>query len=170
MLINEIFDTKALIHWSQKDDVAVGEFELNQKLYRILLEEGEWELPSGNIKTFLNIAFVRVLGKDNEIERTALTYDSPDAAKVLGAVFNGIEEKVNHISKYDAVTFGARADEHERMRLYNKIVPLYLKDFGSVIKNVLTPSGGLVTILFKDSKESGMQEFLDFLKKKSKIT
>jgi hypothetical protein len=170
MKLNEVFDTTAHILWSHRDNTLVGDFELNSKKYRLLLEEGEWDLPSGKTKTFLNIAFVRVFENDgNEIERTSLTHDSPDASKVLGIIFNGIKEKAGDISKYDAVTFGAKKDEHERMRIYNKMIPLYLKSFGSVIRNVATPADGLLSILFKSDEDPSMKEFITFLKSRGKM-
>jgi len=170
MKMNEVFDTTAHIHWFQRDGILIGDFELNDKKYRLLLEEGAWDLPSGKTKTFLNIAFVRVLENDgDEIEQTSLTHDTPDASKVLGIVFNGIKEKAGDISKYDAVIFGAKKDEHERMRIYNKMIPLYLKSFGSVIRNIATPAEGLLSILFKNDEDPGMKEFLTFLKSRGKM-
>lgn len=164
--IREMFEATAPINWSIDGDVQVGEFVLGGFIFHILLQPGFFTLPdNSHTYTFLNIAFSRVVDGKDSFE---LTGGGPFTSKVLGIVRNGILQKVDLMNDYDAAIFVARDNQEKRMSIYNKLAQVWMKDFGSIIKNIQTATGPVITIIMKHTNDPNSKPFFDYLKSHKK--
>ena len=157
-IFNEILDTTAKIEWRQEENTDYGVFNLDENEYRISLEAGTFY----DFK-FINVAFhIHLNGQWS----TQPTLNNSAASKVLGAISNGIKNRLD-LYEFDAVLFFANTLQDKRMRIYNFIAKRLVKRFGHIKENV--PIGDdFGTIVFKDSLSPKIREFEDYLKSVNK--
>lgn len=146
--IDEVFNTKIPIdQWETDGATKIGILTINDQQFRILLE-----LRTYKQFTFINVAFERF---DSTLQQwtTDATFDNKSASKIIGAIMNGA---IPELKKYecDAVIFFARDNIDKRMRIYNSIARLYMKDFGNIRENVVLPNGNVCTIVFSSNIKS----------------
>src|ERR1017187_6463556 len=98
--MNEVFNSTVPIKWSQTGDVATGTFEVDNDEFKIKIEAATWEFQNAELN-FLNCAFTKTRGgKDT----TTIEGSDPRAGKIIGAVVNGIRDKLKEL-EYDALIF-----------------------------------------------------------------
>lgn len=140
--LEEVFDTKIPINnWHTNGVDRIGSLTINDHVFRIKLQPRVFQ----DI-TFVNVAF-EVYDKQHDVWHTNATVDNRAASKVLGAIVNGITEELNNF-EIDAIVFFANDLTDKRMRIYNSLASLKMKDFGHRKENITTKTGKLCTIIF----------------------
>lgn len=153
----EVFDTTREINWYEENGRKCGEFEVNGRQFRVLLETISYQ----NKYNCINIAF-QILDTDGEWT-TSPTYDNKSASIVMGVVVNAISRKVRDF-EYDALVFFANDNVDKRMRIYNSIARWKMKDLGKIIENIPLPDGRLCTVVISPKIEN-TDQFVQFLEK-----
>jgi len=163
--LNEVLDTKIPPNsWERgSNNSLIGKISIENKIYLIKLEPLTY---SFNDKEYLgiNIAF-SLLENGKEIE--TLTYSNKSGSKIIGAIVNALETKVNEY-EWDFLLFIATNNIEKRMKIYNKIANWKMKNIeGQVLTDISLNGNSKATIIMKD-KFLSTQEFLTFLKDKQK--
>lgn len=164
--LNEVLDTKIPPNsWENgPNDSLIGKILVDDKTFLIKLEPLTY---SFNEKEYLGINVAFTLFKDNK-EIEILTYDNRSGSKIIGAIINALETKVNEYN-WDFLLFIATNNIEKRMKIYNKIASWKLKGVGGdVITDITINGNNKATVIVKD-KSLPMDEFLKFLKTKQKI-
>lgn len=164
--LNEVLDTKIEPKsWENgPNDSLIGKILVDDKTFLIKLEPLTY---SFNEKEYLGINVAFTLFKDNK-EIEILTYDNRSGSKIIGAIINALETKVNEYN-WDFLLFIATNNIEKRMKIYNKIASWKLKGVGGdVITDITINGNNKATVIVKD-KSLPMDEFLKFLKTKQKI-
>ena len=145
----EILNTKTKIEWSQTANKAIGKFEIDSVDYTIELESGTYRQYN-----FINISFYR----GNEEYELGLDTRSP--AKVLGAIINGVLEKLQEFN-YDAIVFAAANNIERRMSFYNRLADRFKKNFAQVVRNVNGANGKFTVLIASSVKKADRDEFVN---------
>jgi len=145
----EILNTKTKIEWSQTANKAIGKFEIDSVDYTIELESGTYRQYN-----FINISFYR---GNEEYE---LGLDTRNPAKVLGAIINGVLEKLQEFN-YDAIVFAAANNIERRMSFYNRLADRFKKNFAQVVRNVNGANGKFTVLIASSVKKADRDEFVN---------
>ena len=156
----EMFATEVPINWSQHNDNLVGAFSVDSTNYLIKIEPGIF-----NEYTFANIAFCKVDAAGEE--EYELTNDTKNPVKVLGAIINGVNRKINEF-ELDAIIFAASNNVDKRMKFYNKLADKFVKNFGRIIQNVPAGNGKFTVLISSKIPKDDRDAFVDMLKRRNK--
>lgn len=164
--LNEVLDTKIdPKSWDHGlNNSLIGNILIDDKTFLIKLEPLTYNF---NEKAYLGINVAFSLFKDGK-EIETLTYDNKSGSKIIGAIINALETKVNEYD-WDFLLFIASNDIEKRMKIYNKIANWKLKGVsGDIITDIVINGNSKATIIIKD-KSLPTDEFLKFLKTKQKF-
>lgn len=150
--VYEILDSKIKITWTQSTEKIDGKFEVDGVDYTIELESGTFKQYN-----FINISFYR---GDQEYE---LDLNTKSPAKVLGAIINGVLEKLSEFH-YDAIVFAAANNVEKRMSFYNKLASRFKKNFAQVIENVDTKNGKFTILMASTIKKTEREDLVKHVK------
>lgn len=140
--LDEVFNTKIPINdWHMEGNDRIGSLTINDQLFQIKLQPREFKGI-----TFVNVAF-EVYDEQSNTWHTNATLDNKAASKVLGAIVNGMVDELNNFD-IDAIVFFANDLTDKRMRVYNSLASLKMKEFGNRKENITTNNGKLCTIIF----------------------
>lgn len=132
--LTEVFDTKAKMVWTKKDNIFETEFSLDDRTYIIYIEYFNFaELGIFNIENAYEISFT---GKDINTNNASYKATGTNTKhghniKVFSIVKNSVQEKIKNLS-YDLLFFDAKnTDEYytSRVSLYQMISSLLRKTF-----------------------------------------
>jgi hypothetical protein len=159
--LNEVFDTKISdIDWKHEGNNYVGKLKINEDQFKINFEPGTF---SG--LNFINVSFQ--IFKDGDWSTNA-TLDNKSASKIIGAIINGIQDKIGDF-QFDALVFFAVDHSEKRMSIYNWIARRYLKKLGKIRENVKMKDNQFCTIIFNKEVSKNIIEFEDYLSRLDKI-
>ncbi len=156
----EMFATEIPIKWSKTLPGLEGAFSIEDNDYIIKIEPGTFQNFS-----FANIAFCRV--DDTGEEEYELTNDTKNPAKVLGAIINGVNKKINEF-ELDAIVFAASNNVEKRMKFYNKLANKFVKNFGRIITDVPADNGKFTILISSKVSKSDRDAFVEMLKTRNK--
>ena len=158
--ISEMFKTEIPISWKQSAAGLEGAFSIEDNDYIIKIEPGTFQNFS-----FANIAFCRV--DDTGEEEYELTNDTKNPAKVLGAIINGVNKKINEF-ELDAIVFAASNNVEKRMKFYNKLANRFVKNFGRIITDVPAANGKFTILISSKITKTDRDAFVEMLKSSNK--
>lgn len=139
----EVLDTKPdKLSWENVDGRDVGTLEVQGETFEVYLEPGKFDEFS-----YINIAFAKIVnGKPSE----ELVLSDKSGSKVMGAIVNSIDSRLNHY-KTDAIIFIAVDNVEKRMSLYNRCIRFskFLKP-KDVIRNIKVKRGAVTIVIISD--------------------
>lgn len=145
LVLNEIFNTKIPVdEWKQIDGETIhGYITVNNERYVIILEARTYNFNSNSVP-FVSVAFAKI--DEQGIMSRELTLDNKSASKVIGAITNGLYDK---LSQYDVniIVFVARDNVQQRMRVYNYVANNLGRGFNITKQNISLPDGALATVM-----------------------
>lgn len=150
----EILNSKVPITWKLNGQKLDGEFEVDGSTYVIELEPGTYEKYS-----LINVAFYKI-GKDGKASYE-LSLDTKNPAKVLGAIVNGVQSKIDEFH-YDALLFAASNNVDKRMKFYNGLANRFKKQFAIVMTDVKTKNGLFTILISSTVPKTEIDSFVEF--------
>jgi hypothetical protein len=161
--LNEIFNSTVLLTWKNEDDQMTASFAVDEKQYQCFISAGLFTFQETDLH-FLNVSFSRI-GNDGD-QIFDITLDTKNSIKVLGAVINGISEKVKEL-KTDAILLGAIDNIEQRMRIYRWVARQFAMTFGVFLEKVKVPNGELAMLIHNGVDKKLVNEFVVFVKQKN---
>jgi hypothetical protein len=164
MKIQEIFDTKAPIHWVRNDELHVGTFTYNGLSFAINIEIFFRSLNDGKTYTIVHVGF----GLDDRSGNLLMDLsglNKTDSMKIFGIVSNGIQEELNKY-EIDIVVLGSTSKNVEertsRLHIYDKLAKVFGKD-RRIERNVSSSDGSYIILFRKDIDDNVVKSFIDSL-------
>jgi hypothetical protein len=160
MLINEIFNTVVDVKWTEHKTGHVGEFKLDNKQYKIQVDE--YEVRLSKLYSIIDFGFTR----DGSWE---LTNDNrTSSGKIFGAIMNSFIPKINKL-KPDIIVFGVNNRNgyvDERKSLYSKLASWWCRgtSFRIPIEWEKTPNGQYTVLTKGEIPDSDVEAIKDFIK------
>jgi len=160
ILINEIFDSQIPVRWKQiSPNEVYGYFDVDESSYRIFIQAGTYSFE-GRTYSFLNCGFAVMKGEDPDM---SLQGGTKNPSKVLGAVYNGIRQKVEEFDA-DALVFTATDNVERRMPLYGFLVSRFNKSgFPRWSENIKTRNGAAHALYSKNMPDGAISSFKKFV-------
>ena len=156
----ESLNSSVPIKWVKESDREVGYFELAETEYGVVFEYGTFPVLGKTI-TFANVTFFTLVdGREDYSLQLTGSY----AGRVFATVISAIREKITSHNLH-ALLLGAVGNEVKRMTTYNAIAQRYAKEFGTVVRNIPTPSGQLTIVLQRSAFGDDFDKFVEFAKK-----
>jgi hypothetical protein len=149
----EVLDTKPdKLSWQTVDNRDIGTLIIQDEIFEIYLEPGEF-----GIFSYINIAFSKMInGKPSD----ELVLTSKSGSKIMGAIINSLDERLNHYEP-DAVIFTAVDNVEKRMSLYNRCIRFFkFINYKDIIRNIKIKNGMVTVVIISDRLNKKKQELL----------
>lgn len=157
----EVFNSTTPINWYEEDKQLNGKFQIDNLIYIIELQPSTFQKYS-----FINVAFC-ILDNNNK-KQYELSLDTKNPARVLGAIINGVTEKIKEF-EYDALVFSASNNVEKRMSFYNKLANIFKKHFATIITNIKTNTGLFTILIANTVPKNEVDEFVIYVSNSMKV-